>query len=477
MAELLPFYIAGRFQDGRSGAKGEVLDPATGGVVATIPHATAEELDMALAAAESGFRTWRDTPAFDRAALMRAAAANLRRDVEATAAVITREQGKPLVEARSEVLGSADMLDWYAEECRRAYGRIIPSRAPNVVQSVLLEPVGPVAAFTPWNFPVSEPLQKIAGALAAGCSIIVKPSEETPASCLAIARAFHEAGLPAGVLNVVFGVPDDISRHLIASPVIRMVTFTGSTGVGSHLTSLAAAGVKPCLLELGGHAPVIVCDDVEVEKILPRIVKAKFRNAGQVCTSPTRFFVQEKVYGEFVEKFSAAAGAIRIGNGLDENTQMGPLANERRIDALTSLTEDAVRRGARLVTGGSRAGNEGHFWKPTVLAEVPADARIMSEEPFGPIVPIVPFDSLEDAVRRANDVDYGLAAYAFTSSASRSAYLARSFDSGNVSLNHFGLAMPETPFGGTKASGYGREGGSEGLLAYSRVKFVSQLLS
>lgn len=477
MAELLPFYIAGRFQDGRSGAKGEVLDPATGGVVATIPHATAEELDMALAAAESGFRTWRDTPAFDRAALMRAVAANLRRDVEATAAVITREQGKPLAEARSEVLGSADMLDWYAEECRRAYGRIIPSRAPNVVQSVLLEPVGPVAAFTPWNFPVSEPLQKIAGALAAGCSIIVKPSEETPASCLAIARAFHEAGLPAGVLNVVFGVPDDISRHLIASPVIRMVTFTGSTGVGSHLASLAAAGVKPCLLELGGHAPVIVCDDVEVEKILPRIVKAKFRNAGQVCTSPTRFFVQEKVYGEFVEKFSAAAGAIRIGNGLDENTQMGPLANERRIDALTSLTEDAVRRGARLVTGGSRAGNEGHFWKPTVLAEVPADARIMSEEPFGPIVPIVPFDSLEDAVRRANDVDYGLAAYAFTSSASRSAYLARSFDSGNVSLNHFGLAMPETPFGGTKASGYGREGGSEGLLAYSRVKFVSQLLS
>jgi succinate-semialdehyde dehydrogenase/glutarate-semialdehyde dehydrogenase len=477
MPEVLPFYIAGKFVTGAKGATSDVIDPADGSTVAILPHAGSDVIDAALDAARQGFRIWRDMPAFDRAALMRAAAANLRRDAEATARTITGEQGKPLAEARSEVMGSADMLDWYAEECRRAYGRIIPSRAKDVVQSAVLEPIGPVAAFTPWNFPVSEPLQKIAGALAAGCSIVVKPSEETPRSCLAIARAFDGAGLPAGVLNVVFGVPDEISRRLIASPVIRMVTFTGSTTVGSRLAALASAAVKPCLLELGGHAPVVVCDDVDLDEVVPRIVKAKFRNAGQVCTSPTRFIVQDAVYERFVELISRAAEHLRVGHGTAAGTEMGPLANARRIEAMSALTADAVDEGARLVVGGRPVDGPGFFWTPTVLVDVPSRARIMREEPFGPVMPVVRFHSLDEAICEANAVDYGLAAYGFTRSAARSLRLSREMDSGNVSLNHFGLAMPETPFGGVKASGYGREGGSEGILSYSRVKFVSQLVS
>jgi succinate-semialdehyde dehydrogenase / glutarate-semialdehyde dehydrogenase len=476
MHKVLPFYIGGHFVPGTSGPLEPVINPADGSVAALIPHVTCTELDDALAAAERGFAVWRSTSAFDRAQLMRTAAGLLRARAESIAAELTREEGKPLVEAGAEVSGAVELLEWYAEECRRAYGRIIPSRSENIQQSVLLEPVGPVAALTPWNFPFGEPLQKIAGALAAGCSIVVKPSEETPLSCLAIAQAFHDAHLPSGVLNVIFGVPGEISSHLVASPVIRMITFTGSTKVGSHLSALAAAHVKPCLLELGGHAPVIVCQDANIDDILPRIVKAKFRNAGQVCTSPSRFFVHESLLSKFVQGVAQAVHNIRMGNGADPASDMGPLANTRRRDAMANLTQDAIEAGAQLVHGGRPIEGQGIFWEPTVLQHVPERAKVMNEEPFGPIVPILPFASLEDVIGLANALPFGLAAYAFTRSAAVAARLSRALDSGNVSLNHFGLAQPETPFGGVKASGYGREGGSEGLLAYSRVKFLSHFL-
>ena len=467
-------FIDGAWRPGRAGRSIPVLNPATEEVIGRVAHASTDDLDEALAAAAKGFAVWRRVSAFDRSKLMRKAAEIFRTRADETAMLMTLEQGKPLPEAKMEALAAADIIDWFAEEARRAYGRIVPARAEGVYQLVMKEPVGPVAAFTPWNFPINQVVRKLSAALATGCSIIVKAPEETPASPAALIRAFADAGLPAGVANLVFGVPAEISEYLIPHPVIRKVTFTGSTPVGKHLSALAGAHMKRVTMELGGHAPAIVFDDADVEHAAKTLAGAKFRNAGQVCVSPTRFLVQEALYENFVERFVAHAKALKVGDGLAADTQMGPLAHDRRIPWVDGLVADARTRGAELHTGGGRVGNKGYFYAPTVLTGVPKEARMMNEEPFGPVAMIAPFHDLDEVVEEANRLPYGLAAYAFTRSAKTANAVAARVEAGMMTINHLGLALPEVPFGGVKDSGYGSEGGSEAIEAYLNTKFVTQ---
>ena len=400
------------------------------------------------------------------------AAALMRDRIEEIAHSITLEHGKPLSQARLEVVRGCEFFEWDAAEGQRLYGRVIPSE-PGIKYIVIHRPIGTVAAFSPWNFPMSQPSRKIAGALAAGCSIIIKASEETPAGALHVARAFHDAGLPPGVFNLVFGVPSEISEHLIPHNQIRMVAFTGSTAVGKKLTEMAARSMKPVLMELGGHAPVIVCDDVDPVSAAITSAARKARNAGQVCTSPTRFFVHEGHYKAFAKTFAERAQAIKVGNGLDASAEMGPVANHRRIETLETLVADARAKGARVIAGGERLGNRGYFFPVTVLTEVPDTARAMNEEPFGPLALINPVSSLDEAIEKANALPFGLAAYAFTRSASNADRLMEGVEAGNLSINTLEASIAETPFGGVKESGYGREGGSEGLSHYTIVKNVS----
>ena len=470
----LALYIDGKWLTGE-GRKGEdVINPATGKVLSHLPHASKADLDHALAAAEKGFAVWKATSAYDRSKIMRKAADLLRERAEHVAKVQTQEQGKPFPESRIEVLTSADIIDWYAEEGRRAYGRIVPGRQKGVRQIVLQEPVGGVAAFTPWNFPTLTPVRKIAGALAAGCSLIIKASEEVPGGCVELVKCFADAGLPAGVLNLVFGVPAEVSEHLIPSPIVKKISFTGSIPVGKHLAALAAKGMKRATMELGGHSPVVVFADADPEKAADTIAAFKYRNAGQVCISPTRFYVQEQSYPKFLARFTEYAKNLKLGDGLEKGTGMGPLANPRRLDAMESFVNDAKERGGKIQTGGSRHGNQGFFFQPTVITDVPDDAKIMTQEPFGPVAPIVPFKTFDEVVERANSLEFGLAAYAFTTSSATANAIGDAIQSGMVGVNSVAISTPETPFGGIKESGYGSEGGIEGLSAYLNTKFVSQ---
>ena len=470
----LNLFIDGQWLDGKGREGEDVINPATEKPLAHLPHASKADLDAALAAAAKGFATWKVTSAYERSKIMRKAADLLRERADHVGKVMVQEQGKIFAEARGEVMVSADIIDWYAEEGRRTYGRIVPGRQRGVRQLVLREPVGLVAAFTPWNFPVLTPVRKIAGSLAAGCAIIIKASEETPGSCVELVKCFADAGLPAGVLNLVFGVPANVSEHLIGSDLIKKISFTGSIPVGKHLAGLAAKGMKRATMELGGHSPVVVFDDADVEKAADTIAGFKYRNAGQVCISPTRFYVQEQSYKKFLARFTDYAKAVKLGDGLDKDTTMGPLANPRRIDAMEAIVTDAKARGGKVVTGGSRHGNQGFFYEPTVITDVPDDSKIMTQEPFGPVAPIVPFKTFDEVVARANALEYGLAAYAFTSSEKTAAAIGDALQSGMVGVNSVGISTPETPFGGVKESGYGSEGGVEGLEAYLNVKFISQ---
>jgi succinate-semialdehyde dehydrogenase/glutarate-semialdehyde dehydrogenase len=448
------------------------VNPSTEAEIGRLPVATPADLDDALAAAESGFATWRHTSPRDRADLIRRAAALMRERQDEIAHSITLEHGKPFQQARLEVIRGAEFFEWDAGEATRTYGRVIPS-APGVKYIVHHQPIGPVAAFAPWNFPMSQPARKVAGALASGCSIILKASEETPAGAIHIAKAFEDVGLPAGVLNLVFGVPADISSHLIPDERIRLVAFTGSTGVGRHLTGLASQHMTPVLMELGGHAPVIVCEDTDVDAAAVSSAIRAMRNAGQVCTSPTRFFVHEQIYDQFLTGITARSAATVVGDGLTDGVEMGPLANGRRLLAMQELVDDATAAGATVTTGGSRIGDVGYFFEPTVLANVPDHARIMQEEPFGPVAIVNPVSGLDEAIARANSVPYGLAAYGFTNRADYVDEMVERVEAGNVSINTLEASLPETPFGGMKSSGYGREGGTEGLHHYTVVKNVS----
>ena len=466
----LHLYIDGEWR--KAAQELPVLNPATEEEIGRLPHAGRRDLDDALEAAARGFRAWRRTPPVARANVLLKAAALMRERQEQIATAITAEHGKPLAQARAEVIRGCEFFEWDAGEATRTYGRVIPS-APGVRYIVHHQPIGVVAAFSPWNFPMSQPCRKVASALAAGCSIILKAAEETPAGALHIARALHDAGLPPGVFNLVFGTPAEISDHLIRQDEVRLVAFTGSSAVGRHLTTLAAQHMTPVLMELGGHAPVIVCEDTDVEAAATSGAVRKMRNAGQVCTSPTRFFVHESIFEAYTETFVRRAAATVVGNGADPGVEMGPLANERRIVALTDLVGDAMDKGAELRTGGSTLGDVGYFFEPTVLVNVPDNARVMREEPFGPLATINPVASLEEAIEKANAVPYGLAAYGFTNRADYVDRMVEGIEAGNVSINTLEASLPETPFGGVKSSGFGREGGTEGLHNYMITKNVS----
>lgn len=465
----LQLYIAGQWKGGDGQP---VFNPADDSVLGTVPHATRADLDTALEAAERGFKVWSRMSPAKRAEVILKAAQLMRERIEELATAMTLEQGKPIQQSRLEILRACEIIEWDAQEGRRVYGRIIPSE-PGMRHSVLRQPIGIVAAFSPWNFPTSSPSRKVGGALSAGCSIILKASEETPAGAVQLVKAFADAGLPPGVLNLVFGKPAEISEYLIPQPSVRLVTFTGSVPVGKHLTALAGMHMKPVIMELGGHSPVIVCDDVDPVARGATSAMAKSRNAGQVCVSPTRFFVEDAIYDRFTEAMTEKAASLKIGNGLDPANQLGPLANERRIAAMEALVADAKSKGARVMTGGARIGNRGNFYPLTVLADVPDDARAMREEPFGPLALLNRVRSLDEAIEKANSVPYGLAGYAFTNSAHKADRLAESIEVGNLSINHFVASSAETPFGGVKDSGFGREGGVEGLQCYTVVKNVS----
>ena len=467
-------FINGQWQDAADGKSLAVFNPATGKEIGRVAHASKPDLDRALEAAQKGFETWRDMTAAERSKIMRKAAGLMRERAGDIGRLLTQEQGKPLAEAKGEALAAADIIEWFAEEGFRVYGRIVPSRGNLAVrQMVLKDPVGPVAAFTPWNFPINQVVRKVGAALAAGCSMLVKAPEETPAGPAELIRAFQDAGIPNGVLGLVYGNPAEISSYLIAHPIIRKITFTGSTPVGKQLASLAGLHMKRATMELGGHAPVIVCEDADVDLAIKAAGAAKFRNAGQVCISPTRFLVHESIRAEFAQTLAKYAQGLKVGDGLAEGTQMGPLANPRRLTAMAEMQADAVQKGAKVLAGGERIGDAGNFWQATVLDEVPLNAKVFNDEPFGPVAAIRGFNTLDEAIAEANRLSFGLAGYAFTKSLKNADLLARRVEVGMLWMNMPAMPSAEMPFGGIKDSGYGSEGGPEAVEAYLNVRSVA----
>ncbi|MFM0328970.1 NAD-dependent succinate-semialdehyde dehydrogenase [Paraburkholderia strydomiana] len=452
-----------------------VVNPASLQELGRVPLATGADLAQALQTARRAFDVWRNTVPAERARILKGGANLIRERAAHIAELLTLEEGKPLAESRDEVLRAAEYFEWFAEEARRIDGRVVPSNRPGVQQLVKKQAIGPVAAFTPWNFPAITPARKLSAALAAGCSVIIKPGEESPATALALARALDDAGLPKGVLQVVFGVPDEVSKTLIASPIIRKVTFTGSVPIGRLLAARAAEGVKPITLELGGHGPVLVFKDADVERAAVEGAANRFRGTGQVCISSTRFSIQREVYDEFAEHFVSATQALKVGDGMQPGTQVGPLANPRQIAKMEELVADAVARGAKVLTGGKRIMGDGYFFEPTVLADVPMDARVMHEEPFGPIAVLMRFDELEDGLAEANRLPYGLSAYAFTNNARTAIDVGDGLEAGMIGINQYRIVSTELPFGGLKESGIGSEGGAEGIEFYLTNKFISQV--
>lgn len=471
--DIVPMLIDGAWVVGSGGQTVPVVNPATEAAIACLAHATAEDLDRALDAADRAFRSWKMLPAIARAQVVARAATLIETRKSEIACILTAENGKPIDQASGEIQFCADATFWYAEEAKRAYGRVIPARSANVRQITLREPVGPALGFAAWNFPAGNVTLKIAAALAAGCTIIVKPSDETPMTAIAIGRCFLDAGVPAGALNIVHGEPARVSAHLIASPVPKKVSLTGSTPVGKLLARLASDTMKRCTMELGGHAPVIVFPDAKLDKAVEALVAAKFRNAGQVCTAPSRFYVHSTIHEAFVQAFTKRAAQIVVGNGADPGVDMGPMISEKRRQAVAELVDDAVKKGARLCLGGAPVPGPGYFFPPTVLADVPDGARLMHEEPFGPVAPIQAFDDVDAVIARANALPYGLAAFVFTESATLAAHMSDALEAGVVGVNHTSVHEAETPFGGVNESGYGAESGIEGLDAYLRTKMVT----
>ena len=462
----------------RAGARRthRVVNPATGETLAELPLADVADLDRALDAAARGFRRWRHATPHERAAVLQGAARLMLERQDELARIAVLEQGKTLAEAKVEVLMNVGLFNFYAGEVFRLYGRTLV-RPAGQRSTVSKEPVGPVAAFAPWNFPIGNPGRKLGAPIAAGCSVILKAAEETPASALGVLQCLLDAGLPGEVAQAVFGVPDEVSRHLLGSSVIRKLSFTGSTAIGKHLAKLAAEDMKRTTMELGGHGPVLVFDDVDLDQVLDTMVAAKYRNAGQVCVSPTRFIVQEGIYDRFRAGFAERAAHITVGDGLDPATRMGPMANPRRPDAMERLIGDATARGATLLSGGGRVGNRGFFYRPTLLENVGNDSIAANVEPFGPLAMTTPFSTFDDVVALANRLPFGLAAYAMTNDLARARAISGAIESGNVVVNHWQVSLPETPFGGYKDSGVGSEGGIEGLAAFQNTKFVSQAVA
>ncbi|WP_459616251.1 NAD-dependent succinate-semialdehyde dehydrogenase [Bordetella sp. 2513F-2] len=475
MYEKLALYIDGEFIGGDGRNAQDVTNPATLEVLGQLPHATEADLDRALAAAQRAFESWKRTSPIERAAILRKVGEMSRAQAQEIGRNMTLDQGKPLAEAVGEVMACSEHLDWHAEECRRIYGRVIPPRNPDVRQFVVREPIGVCAAFTPWNFPYNQAIRKIAAALGAGCTIVLKGPEDSPSAVMAIARMFHDAGLPKGCLNIVWGEPAKISDYLIRSPIVRKVSFTGSVPVGKQLAALAGAHMKRVTMELGGHSPVLVFDDADIDRAAKMLAKFKIRNAGQVCVSPTRFYVQEGAYEQFLERFTETLKSIKVGNGLEDGVEMGPLAHERRVPTMAKFVEDARKHGGKIVLGGEAPSGKGFFFNPTVVTDLPDTAMLMTEEPFGPVAPVVRFKDTDEVLRRANSLPFGLSSYVFTNSLQTATKVSNALEAGMVNINHFGSALAETPFGGIKDSGIGSEGGQETFDGYLVTKFITHV--
>ena len=475
MYQKLSLFINGEFITGEGRKMQDVVNPATLEVLGQLPHATDADLDMALQAADKAFASWKKSSPMDRSSILRKVGQLTRDRAKEIAHNMTLDQGKPLAESLGEIVGCADQCDWHAEECRRIYGRVILPRSADVRQLVLKEPIGVCVAFTPWNFPYNQAIRKICAAIGAGCTIVLKGPEDSPSAVMAIAQMFHDAGLPPGVLNIVWGDPAKVSDYLIRSPISRKVSFTGSVPVGKQLAALAGAHMKRTTMELGGHSPVLVFGDADVERAATMLAKFKIRNAGQVCVSPTRFYVQKNVYDKFLAKFIDVLKSIKVGNGLDDGVEMGPLAHERRVPAISRFVEDARKRGASIEIGGDPVAGKGFFFPPTVITGLKDDSLLMTEEPFGPIAPVVPFDTIDEVLTRANSLPFGLSSYVFTNSLQTATKVSNALEAGMVNINHFGSALPETPFGGIKDSGIGSEGGSETFDGYLVTKFVTHI--
>jgi succinate-semialdehyde dehydrogenase/glutarate-semialdehyde dehydrogenase len=472
--EKLELLINGKWKMGSENKAEPVINPATNEVIGDLPHASKKDLDEALESNLEAFKLWKKESPLNRQKIIENACRNLESKFDQVATNLTIEMGKPLAEAKGELAVGLDVLRWYGEEGKRAYGRIVPSRMSNMSQTVIKEPIGPVIAFVAWNFPVMNVVRKIGGALAAGCTITIKPSEETPGTAIAIGRAFMDAGLPPGVLNIVFGVPSEVSEHLCGSKIPRKLSFTGSIPVGKHLQKLAADNMIRCTMELGGHSPLMVFDDTDIDMAAKISVAGKFRNAGQVCVSPTRFLVQDTVKEQFIKAVINETNKIKVGNGLDDGINMGPLIAERRIDIMKDFVNDAVENGANIEMGGNRMNLEGSFFAPTILTNVSDNTKIMNEEPFGPLLPIDTFNSVDEVIDRANRLDFGLASYAFSNDPKIVSFLKSEIQAGLLAVNSTVVSTPETPFGGIKQSGYGSEGGIEGLDAFLVTRFISE---
>ena len=475
MYEKLALYINGQFVEANGRETMPVVNPATQEVLGQLPMATQADLDLALESSAKAFESWKKSSPMQRSEILRKVAQLSRERAQEIGRNITQDMGKPLAEAVGEVVACADHADWHAEECRRIYGRIVPARNPDVRQMVLREPIGVCAAFSPWNFPYNQAIRKISAAIGAGCTIILKGPETAPSAVMAIAQAFHDAGLPPGVLNIVWGDPPFISDYLIRSPIVRKISFTGSVAVGKQLAALAGAHMKRSTMELGGHSPVLVFGDADVDRAAKQLANFKVRNAGQVCVSPTRFYVHKNIYDRFLAEFVDALKQVRVGNGLDPETQMGPLANQRSVPRMARFVEDAIQHGGKVVLGGEKLEGIGNFFPPTVITDLSEDSMLMTEEPFGPVIPVVPFSDTDEVIRKANHLPFGLSSYVFTNSLQTAHQAATGIESGMININHFGSALPETPFGGVKDSGIGSEGGTETFDGYLVTKFVTQI--
>ncbi len=475
MYEQLALYIDGEFVAGEGRRTQDVINPATLEVLGQLPHATEADLDRALAAAQRAFESWKKSSPMDRSAILRKVATLSRERAQEIGRNMTLDQGKPLAEAVGEVTSCAEHADWHAEECRRIYGRVVPPRNPDVRQIVVREPIGVCAAFTPWNFPYNQAIRKIAAAIGAGCTVVLKGPEDSPSAVMAIARMFHDAGLPKGCLNIVWGEPAKISDYLIRSPIVRKVSFTGSVPVGKQLAALAGAHMKRVTMELGGHSPVLVFDDADIDRAATMLAKFKIRNAGQVCVSPTRFYVQNGAYEQFLARFSEVLKNIKVGDGLEAGTDMGPLAHERRVPAMSAFIDAAKKHGGKGVVGGGPLDRKGFFFAPTVVTDLPDNSMLMTEEPFGPVAPVVRFTDTDEVLKRANSLPFGLSSYVFTNSLQTATKVSNGLEAGMVNINHFGSALAETPFGGIKDSGIGSEGGLETFDGYLVTKFITHI--
>ena len=465
-------FIGGKWREGSSGDSADITNPATAEPIGRVALAGEGDVQDAIGAAASALPAWRAMGAEQRAAILRNAAGVIAEKREQSAAALTLEQGKTLAESHAEFARVIETLMWHAQA---ASTTTEPRSTGRKSTWVVPEPIGIVAALTPWNYPAVIVARKLSAALAAGCPVILKAAEETPNAAAAIVMALEAAGLPPGVVNLVFGDPPAVAAELLESTAVKAISFTGSTAVGKQIAAAASRTLKRCVLELGGHAPVIVCADAELDAAVAAIAAYKFECAGQSCNAPGRVYVERSRYQEFVDRLAAAAGELRVGDGMDATTDMGPLANPRRLTAIQRLADDACAHGARMVTGGRRLEAPGYFWPPTIVIGAPDTAALMREEPFGPVLPIAPFSTLEEGVGRANANSFGLAAYVFTTSTSIARVVSTALEAGSVGINELRGVPPDVGIAGTKDSGYGYEGGRPGIEAFLNLKVTSGL--